>query len=146
MCVSTFFPIVFGGYSDLVPYLTAFERRYHLQSYESHYKKDYPPLDRDGVFDRYTIFSFNPRFMYLNMLIPAVVGIVSFSLAILPTNQYYYQTPMGIIGKFYANSMLFLINSRMLLQVGSGGAPLMIISTMRFDLDATPTIANHSNT
>ena len=51
--------------------------------------------------------------MYLNMLIPAIIGILSFSLAMLPND--YYQTPMVIIGKFYGNSMLVLINSRMLL-------------------------------
>jgi len=72
------------------------------------------------------------------MLIPAVIGIVSFSLAILPTN--YYQTPMAIIGKLYANSMLVLINSRMLL--GCEVVPLMIISSMRFD--TAPTTANDS--
>ena len=66
--------------------------------------------------------------MYLNMLIPAVIGIVTFSLAILPS--YYYQTPMVIIGKFYANSMLILINSRMLLD---SEVPSKIISAIRFD-------------
>jgi len=60
---------------------------------------------------------------------PAVVGIVSFALAMLSNN--YYQTPMGIIGKVYANSMLVLINSRMLL--GSEEEPLTIISVIRFD-------------
>ena len=72
------------------------------------------------------------------MLIPAVIGIVSFSLAILPTN--YYQTPMAIIGKIYANSMLVLINSRMLL--GAEVVPLTIISTMR--CDTIPATANDS--
>ena len=67
--------------------------------------------------------------MYLNMLIPAVIGIVTFSLAILPS--YYYQTPVVIIGKFYANSMLVLINSRMLLD--SEEVPSKIISAIRFD-------------
>jgi hypothetical protein len=78
--------------------------------------------------------------MYLNMLIPAVIGIVSFSLAILPADDYYYQTPMGIIGKFYANSMLVLINSRMLL--GSEEVPSTIISEMKFG--AAPAAANDS--
>ena len=78
--------------------------------------------------------------MYLNMLIPAVVGIVSFSLAVLPPTGNYYQTPMATIGKFYANSMLVLINSRMLL--GSEEARLMIISTIGFD--ATRATANDS--
>ena len=60
---------------------------------------------------------------------PAVIGIVSFGLAMLSNN--YYQTPMGIIGKVYANSMLVLINSRMLL--GSEEEPLTIISVINFD-------------
>jgi len=76
--------------------------------------------------------------MYLNTLILAVIGIVTFSLAILPS--YYYQTPMVIIGKVYANSMLALINSRMLL--GSEETPLKIISAIRFD--AAPATANDS--
>lgn len=59
------------------------------------------------------------------MLIPAAIGIVSFALAIL---EKCYQTPMGIIGKFYANSMLVLINSRMSL-----GSEETIISAVRFD-------------
>ena len=70
---------------------------------------------------------------------PAVIGIVSFSLAMLPTTTY-YQTPMVIIGKVYANSMLVLINSRMLL--GSEVVPLMIISSIRFD--TAPATANDS--
>jgi hypothetical protein len=68
--------------------------------------------------------------MYLNMPIPAVIGIVSFSLSMLPTN--YYQTPVGIIGKFYANSMLALINSRMLLGSEQIQTPSMDISVLRF--------------
>ena len=75
--------------------------------------------------------------MYLNMLITAIIGIVSFALAILGN---YYQTPMGIIGKFYANSMLVLINSRMLL---GSEVPLTIISVMRFD--AAPATAEDRN-
>jgi hypothetical protein len=68
------------------------------------------------------------------MLIPAVIGIVTFLLAVLPSTGNYYQAPMAIIGKFYANSMLVLINSRMLLQVGSEEArKLKIISTIGFD-------------
>lgn len=58
----------------------------------------------------------------------AVVGIVCFSLAMLPSM--YYQVPMGVIGKVYANSMLVLINSRMLL--GSEEAPSTIISQAQF--------------
>jgi len=47
----------------------------------------------------------------------ALIGIICFSLAILPGSPYYYQTAMGIIGKVYANSMLVLLNSRM--EIGS---------------------------
>jgi hypothetical protein len=72
------------------------------------------------------------------MLIPAVIGIVNFSMAMLP--NMYCQTPMVIIGKFYANSMLVLINSRMLL--GSEEAPLTIITAIRFN--AAPVTANDS--
>ena len=61
---------------------------------------------------------------------PAVIGIVSFSLAMLPKN--YYQTPMGIIGKFYANSMLVLINSRMPLGSEETQTPSTVISVLRF--------------
>lgn len=64
------------------------------------------------------------------MSVSAVIGIVCFSLAILPGNPYYYQVPMGTIGKVYANSMLVLINSRMLL--GSMEAPSTIISAAKF--------------
>ena len=64
------------------------------------------------------------------MSVSAVIGIVCFSLAILPGNPYYYQVPMGTIGKVYANSMLVLINSRMLL--GPMEAPSTIISAARF--------------
>ena len=42
----------------------------------------------------------------------------------------YYQVPMGVIGKIYANSMLVLINSRMLLR--SEETPSTIISAARF--------------
>ena len=64
------------------------------------------------------------------MSIPAVIGIVCFSLSILPGKPYYYQVLMGIIGKVYANSMLVLINSRMLL--GSEETPSTNISTLKF--------------
>jgi len=78
--------------------------------------------------------------MYLNMPIPAIIGIVSFSLSMLLNN--YYQTPVGIIGKFYANSMLALINSQMLL--GSEKVPLTILSEIRFDAaPATPNDSAH---
>ena len=62
---------------------------------------------------------------------PAVIGIVCFSLAILRSDaDDYYQipmAPMGIIGKVYANSMLVLTNSRMLLDSES-----TIISGFKF--------------
>ena len=67
------------------------------------------------------------------MSIPAVIGIVSFLLAKFPHNHYcfyYYEFPMGIIGKVYANSMLVLINSRMLL--GSEETPSTILSALKF--------------
>lgn len=66
------------------------------------------------------------------MSISALIGIVCFSLAILPSDPYYYQVPMGTIGKVYANSMLVLINSRMLL--GSEETPVTIISAVRFGI------------
>ena len=67
---------------------------------------------------------------YDNMSIPAVFGIVCFSLAILPGTQYYYQFSMGIIGKVYTNSVLVLINSRMLL--GFDETPSTIASELKF--------------
>jgi len=83
--------------------------------------------------------------MYLNMLIPAVIGIVSFSLAVLPPTGNYYQTPMVIIGKFYANSMLVLINSRMLLgSEEAPKAPLTIISAIGFDA-ASATVSDSAH-
>jgi hypothetical protein len=42
----------------------------------------------------------------------------------------YFQVPMCVIGKIYANSMLVLINSRMVLY--SEGMSLTIISAARF--------------
>ena len=64
------------------------------------------------------------------MSIPAVIGTVCISLANLPGDPYYYQFPMGIIGKVYANSMLALINSRILL--GSEETPSTITSAFNF--------------
>jgi hypothetical protein len=67
------------------------------------------------------------------MFIPAVVGIMCFALLTSETrlgDPDYYTFPMGIIGKVYANSMLALINSRMLL--GSEETPSTIISALRF--------------
>ena len=71
--------------------------------------------------------------MWLNTFISAVIAIISFSLALSPNLSTYYEVPMGIIGKVYANSMLVLINSRMVL--GSEEAPTpsrKVISTLRF--------------
>ena len=119
-------------------YLTAFAKRYHLQIYEGHSKKNYPPLDRDRVFDRYMIF-FQSLIYVPEYAIPAIIEIVTFSMMMLP-HVYYCQTPMPVIGKFYSNSMLFLINSRMLL--GSEEAPLTIITAVRFN--AAPVTANDS--
>jgi len=65
------------------------------------------------------------------MLIPAVTAIACFSLAMSP-GQYYYQVPMCLLGKVYANSMLILLNSRMI--IGSEEMPSTIISGLRFDV------------
>jgi hypothetical protein len=64
------------------------------------------------------------------VFITAVIGIVSFALAILPGSPYYYQAPMGIIGKVYATSMLVVVNSRM--QLGPKETPLRMISVLKF--------------
>jgi len=68
------------------------------------------------------------------MLISAVIGIISFSLAISPGdyNLIYYQVPVCIIGKVYANSMLVLINSRMVLGSEQTQTPSTVISVLRF--------------
>jgi len=47
--------------------------------------------------------------------IAAVIGVVCFSIAVLPDNPYFFQVPMAVIGKVYANSMLVILNSRMML-------------------------------
>jgi len=69
------------------------------------------------------------------MLILAIIGIVCFSLSLVP-GTVIYPVPMGIIGKVYANSMLVLINTRMLL-----GSEETIITGVRFA--AAP--ANHED-
>ena len=68
------------------------------------------------------------------MFISAVIGIISFSLAISPGdyNLIYYQVPVCIIGKVYANSMLVLINSRMILGSEEIQTPSAFISVLRF--------------
>jgi hypothetical protein len=70
--------------------------------------------------------------MWLNMFIPAVIGIISFSLAVFPSYSIYYQIPMGIIGKVYATSMLVLINSRMVLGSEEVQTASRVISVLRF--------------
>ena len=73
--------------------------------------------------------------MWLNTFISAVIGIISFSLEVFPidhTVTYYYQVPVCIIGKVYANSMLVLINSRMVLGSKETQTPSTVISVMKF--------------
>ena len=71
--------------------------------------------------------------MWLNTFISAVIGIITFVLAFYPKNSLYYAVPMDIIGRVYANSMLVLINSRMIL----GSEETMVISVLRFGTDRT---------
>ncbi|KIM49805.1 hypothetical protein M413DRAFT_21943 [Hebeloma cylindrosporum] len=61
----------------------------------------------------------------------AVIGIVCFSIAILPNNPYSYKVPMAVIGKVYANSMLVLINSRMVL-LGPEQTSLRVMLPLKF--------------
>jgi hypothetical protein len=70
--------------------------------------------------------------MWLNMFISAVIAIVSFALALSPNRSTYYEVPMGIIGKVYANSMLVLINSRMVLGSEETPTPSRVISALKF--------------
>ena len=56
-----------------------------------------------------------------------------FAFVIAPGNPYYYQVPMCIIGKVYANSMLVLINSRMLL----GSSEEEPVTELRFETPPT---------
>lgn len=60
-----------------------------------------------------------------------IIGIVCFSLAFSTSANSYYEVPMFIIGKVYANSMLVLINGRMLI-LGAEETPVVIISGLRF--------------
>ena len=69
------------------------------------------------------------------MFIAAVIGIVCFSITI-SNNPYAFEVPMAVIGKVYANSMLVLLNSRMLL--GSEETPSM--SEVNFDTVPTTDI------
>ena len=76
----------------------------------------------------------NPRVIWLNIFISAVIGIVCFLLVgLFPySSTTYYQAPMGIIGRAYANSMLVLINSRMVLGSEETPTPSKVISALRF--------------
>ena len=72
------------------------------------------------------------------MFIPAVIGVMWFFLAVLPSSPGYYQVPVSITGKVYANSMLVLISSRVILgseetltRVGS----VMIFRTASANID-----------
>jgi len=69
---------------------------------------------------------------WLNTLIPAVIAIVSCSLAVFPGASTYYEVPMGIIGKVYVNSMLVLLNSRMVLGSEETKKGSTVISVMKF--------------
>jgi hypothetical protein len=62
---------------------------------------------------------------------PAVIGIMCFAMASIRSSPPYNRVPMGIIGKVYANSMLVLNNSRMLLG-STEEKPLTIMSGLRF--------------
>jgi len=60
----------------------------------------------------------------------AVIGTSSFAMTVanFSGSPYYYQAPMGVIGKVYANSMLVLLNSRMMLMGPEG----RVISPVNF--------------
>jgi len=66
------------------------------------------------------------------MFFSALIGIVSFSLAVFSSHSTYYQVPMVVLGKVYANSMLVLINSRMTLGSEETRTPSLVISVLRF--------------
>ena len=70
--------------------------------------------------------------MSLNTFITAVIGIVSFVLSVTPHDSFSFEVPTGIIGKFYANSMLVLINSRMVLGSEETQTPSTVISVVKF--------------
>jgi len=78
-----------------------------------------------------TLYS-NRQFIWFNTFLPAVVGILCFLLAAIPTTPFCYEFPMGAIGKIYASSMLVLLNNRMIL--GSEEPPSAAISVMKFDM------------
>ena len=64
------------------------------------------------------------------MFIPVVIGIMWFFLAVFPTSLGYYQVPVSITGKVYANSMLVLICSQV--PLGSEEMPPTVVSAMIF--------------
>ena len=70
--------------------------------------------------------------MFLTMFFLALIGIVSFSLAVFSSHSTYYQVPLVVLGKVYANSMLVLINSRMVLGSEETPTPSVNVSVMRF--------------
>jgi hypothetical protein len=74
------------------------------------------------------------RVTWLNAFISAIIGIISFSLAVLRSDELYFEVPIGIIGKVYANSMLVLINSRMVLGSEETQTPSRVISVVRFGM------------
>ena len=119
--------------SQILFTMAAFAIRYHYQTDQDNFKENYSPDDRDRVLDRY-INSIPIFDLCLTMTIPAVIGILCFSLVILQTDSdFYYQFPVGIIGKVYANSMVVLINSRMILgSEESEETPSIISSGFKF--------------
>jgi hypothetical protein len=75
--------------------------------------------------------------MWLNTFISAVIAIISFALSVFPGHLPsghlpYFEVPMSIIGKVYVNSMLALINSRIVLGSEETQTPLTVISVVRF--------------
>jgi hypothetical protein len=70
--------------------------------------------------------------MFLTMFFSALIGIIYFSLSVLPRYSTYYQAPVAIIGRVYAISMLVLINSRMQLGSEETQTPSAVISVLRF--------------
>ena len=73
--------------------------------------------------------------MWLSMFFPAVIGIVGCFLAVFPRSPGYSQVLLSIIGKVYANSMLVLVNSRMVLVTEETRSA--DVSVMRFHTAST---------
>jgi hypothetical protein len=112
--------------------MVAFTIWFYHQKDQNNFKESYSLDDRDGVFDGYTNSILSPRVMWLSTFILAIIGIISFSLAISPMDSLSYQAPLGIIGKVYANSMLVLINSLTVLGSEETQTPSTVISVLRF--------------